>query len=106
MSDGAPEVLFLAMFDHFGETPRIEPSRRFGADALKVGGKIFASLSKGRLLIKLPPDRVGALIAAGVGERFTTGQGRGKAAWVTVAPGAADWLALAEESRAYVASLA
>ena len=105
MSDRAPEALYAALFDHFGETPRADASRRFGADALKVGGKIFASLSRGRLLVKLPPERVDALIAEGIGERFTTGPGRAKAAWVTVAPGAADWRGLAAEARAYVSGL-
>jgi hypothetical protein len=106
VTDPAPEALYQALFDRFGETPRADASRRFGADALKVRGKIFASLSKsGRLLIKLPPERVDALIAAGIGERFTTGPGRAKAAWVTIGADAADWIALAEEARAYVASL-
>jgi hypothetical protein len=107
MSDASPEALYQSLFDHFGETASAVPSRRFGADALKVNGKIFASLTRGRrLLVKLPPDRVAALIASGVGEPFTTGPGPAKAAWVTLAPTSApDWLVLAEEARAYVASL-
>ena len=38
------------------------PSKGFGSNALKVNGKIFASLSKGRLLLKLPEARVDALV--------------------------------------------
>ena len=68
-----------------------------------IDGKIFAALSKGPLLLKLPSKRVDALIENGVGERFSTGAGRPKKEWVTIAPKyAALWEGLAEEARRYV----
>ena len=57
--------------------------RGFGSNALKVDGKIFASLSHGRLLVKLPAERVKALVEAKLGEPFSTGPGRVKKEWVT-----------------------
>ena len=79
------------------------PSKGFGSNSLKVNGKIFASLTKGRLLLKLPEMRVDALIASNKGTRFSTGAGRAKREWVTVGPSSErEWLALAEEARAYV----
>jgi len=80
--------------------------RGFGSGALKVDGKIFASLSSGdRLLVKLPAVRVDALIAEGIGERFSTGPGRPKREWVTIAAAHAErWVALSDEARAFAAA--
>lgn len=36
----------------------ITTSRMFGASGLKVGGKVFALLVKGRLVVKLPRERI------------------------------------------------
>ena len=59
----------------------------FGSSALKVSGKIFAMLVKGKLAVKLPRQRVDALIASGDGERLDPGHGRLMKEWVTVEPG-------------------
>ena len=76
----------------------------FGSNALKVDGKFFASLSHGRLLLKLPAERIDALIESGIGERFSTGAGRPKREWVTIAPThAARWIELSQEARGFVA---
>jgi TfoX/Sxy family transcriptional regulator of competence genes len=79
---------------------------RFGASELQVGGKIFAMLSGGRLVVKLPRQRVDALVAAGDGERFDPRRdGRLMKEWLALAPSAdADWLPLAKEALDYVAS--
>lgn len=79
---------------------------RFGASELKVGGKIFAMLSNGRLVVKLPRARVDALVAAGQGERFDPRHdGRLMKEWLVLGPSAdADWLPLAQEALAFVAA--
>ncbi len=75
----------------------------FGSAALKVGGKIFASLSHGRLLLKLRAERVDAPIESGIGERFSTAAGRPKHEWVTITPAyAARWIELSQEARNFV----
>jgi len=80
-------------------------TQRFGATGLKIHQKLFAMLIGGRLVVKLPRQRVDALIAAGVGERFDPGHGRRMKEWVSVAPTAGvDWLALASEALAFVES--
>ncbi len=97
------DALYLALAAHYGQSPEVPRSKGFGSGALKVDGKIFAALSKGRLLLKLPKARVDALIEAGQGERFSTGPGREKKEWVTVPPTTQDeWQALAAEARAFV----
>jgi hypothetical protein len=69
---------------------------------LNANGKIFAMFVKGDLVVKLPKDRVGALVAAGVGRPFDPGHGRLMKEWISIADRAAPWVALAREARAYV----
>ncbi|HZP61349.1 MAG TPA: hypothetical protein VFB27_13590 [Opitutaceae bacterium] len=55
-------------------------------------------------MMKLPRERVDALVAAGSGTRFGPGHGRVMKEWLTVDSGAdVDRLALAEEALAFVA---
>ena len=84
--------------------PGMDGARGFGSSALKAGGSIFAMLTRGRLVVKLPRARVAGLIASGAGEPFDAGKGRPMKEWVTVAGAdGATWLALAEEALAFVA---
>lgn len=77
----------------------------FGSQGLKVGGKVFAILVKGKLVLKLPQKRVKALVASGDGEYFDPGHGRLMKEWMTVPPrGKGEWVSLAEEARNFVAS--
>jgi hypothetical protein len=79
-------------------------SSAFGATALKVGGKIFAMLVGGELVVKLPGERVKALVESGVGSPFGTG-GRVMREWVSIPhDGMADWHAVAEEACTFVES--
>ena len=97
------EAAFEAVLARHGAAGQPSRGRGFGSGALKVDGKIFASLSSGdRLLLKLPAARVEALIAEGIGERFSTGPGRPKREWVTIGSAhVARWVALSDEARAF-----
>jgi len=101
--DISAEALFRAVVDHHGAS-RPPASSGFGSGALKTGGRIFATLSRDRLLLKLPRARVEALIDADLAIRFSTGPGREKKEWALIAPSSAqEWIALSEEARAFVA---
>ena len=103
----SPEELFRTLAEHHGVDLHAPRGRGFGSNALKVEGRIFASLSHGRLLIKLPAERVKALVEAKLGAPFSTGPGRVKKEWVTVAPSSLEeWVRLSEEARRYVRSRA
>jgi hypothetical protein len=78
--------------------------RGFGADALTVGGRIFAMVSHGRIVLKLPAPRVAQLIEARDGAPFDAGKGPPMREWVTLEPKSSRrWSALAREAMAFVA---
>ena len=102
-----PEERYVALVEEFlGEQDVEQSGKGFGSDALKVRGKIFAMLSQGRLVVKLPRQRVDALVAAGEGERFDPRHdGRLMKEWLALAPSSqVEWLSLAREARAFVAA--
>jgi TfoX/Sxy family transcriptional regulator of competence genes len=76
------------LFDELRTRPDVEPTRMFGSAGLKTHGKTFAMLVKGRLVVKLPRDRVDELLAAGAGDRFDPGHGRLMREWISLAEAA------------------
>lgn len=102
---GRSRQLFAAVAAHHGAAWTPSASPKFGANALRVGGRIYVALTRSnRLLLKLAPDRVNDLLAAGRAERFESG-GRVMNGWVTLKPDDADmWIALSDEARAYAAA--
>lgn len=108
----APEERFAALVEALLGQPGVTHSsdaasgkRLFGASALKVHDKIFAMLAKGRLVVKLPRQRVDALVVSGDGERFDPGHGRVMKEWLSLEPGSAlEWLPLAQEAMNFVAA--
>ena len=105
-----PEERFKALVEEFAATPGVsipgEPGRRgFGSSALKVNDSIFAMISGGKLVLKLPRDRVETLIRAGAGTPFDAGKGRLMKEWLTVTGDDEEsWLALAREALNFVGS--
>ena len=59
----------------------------FGRGSLKYRGKIFAMLVRGSLVLKLPADRVTALITAGDGVAFDANKGTAMREWFSLAGG-------------------
>ena len=104
------EERFNVHIDEFKTVPGVsvpgEPGQRgFGSSALKVNGSIFAMVSAGRLVVKLPHDRVSTLISTGAGAPFDAGKGRPMKEWLTVTAEDQDsWLALAREALDFVGS--
>lgn len=107
-----PEERFAAVVEALRDNPGVttpsdEPQtkRGFGSSELKVHNKIFAMLSGGRLVVKLPKARVDALVAAGEGERFDPRRdGRLMKEWLSLEPAAEQaWLPLAREAMEFVA---
>lgn len=105
----APEERFAsvvaALIGRSDVTLGVAEKKRFGSSALTTGGKIFAMLVKGRLVVKLPRQRVDTLLAEGGGERFDPGHGRLMKEWLAVDLVSHErWLPLAVEAQEFVAS--
>jgi len=85
--------------------PEITESTMMGFPCLRADGQFFASVEhKGdRLVIKLPKDRVKALVAEGQGEAFAPA-GRVFKEWMAVPYALAEtWPTRMDEARAFVA---
>jgi TfoX/Sxy family transcriptional regulator of competence genes len=103
---------FKALVEAFAGDPDISPpddaiarGRKFGSNGLKVKNKIFAMLRQNRLVVKLPKERVAALVAAGQGERMVSGASREMKEWLVIDKRSTeDWTALAREACEFVAS--
>ncbi len=79
----------LDEFDRLAERylplPGVTEGTGFGGNAgLRTGGKIFAMIVRGALVVKLPRERVDALVEAGTAERFQPGTGRTMKEWAAV----------------------
>ena len=101
------EARFARLVRALADEPGVEVGggrRGFGSRTLQVRGRIFAMVSHGRLVLKLPRERVAGLIAAGAGGPFDAGKGKPLAEWLAL--GDADdatWRNLAREAADFVA---
>ena len=84
--------------------PAVGSGRGFGANALQVDGRIFAMVTDGHLVLKLPNGRVAEFIADGRGAPFDAGKGRPMKEWVGLSPGdETECAAYMREARQFVA---
>jgi hypothetical protein len=102
-----PEALFARLVKRFSADRKVTPpttkAGKFGTSALKVDGKIFAFLSHGDLVVKLPRERVDELITSETGKPFDAGRGKVMKEWVAIAPQhSRRWAKLAGDARDFV----
>ena len=78
-------------------------TRGFGSNALRFGGSIFAMYVRGNLVVKLPSERVNALVADGQAAYFSANRGRPMKEWaVLLTDDAAKWKQIAGEALQFV----
>ena len=71
----------------------------FGRSTVRYQGKIFVMLVRGRLVLKLPAQRVEELVAAGEGVHFDANKGTPMKEWLSLDPDSDQaWLPLAHEA--------
>ena len=99
-------ILVAQAFRPFSPSEAVSLAHGHRAVGLKINSKIFAMLSsKSYFVVKLPQERVDALIASGEGKRFDPGHGRLMKEWLSVESASEElWLALAKEAMEFVAS--
>jgi hypothetical protein len=104
------EDRYADLVDELVGIPGVTPPRGgggFGRSALRFQDKIFAMLVRGRLVLKLPADRAGALIAAGEGVPFDANKGTPMREWFSLDPESSlAWLPLAREALDFARSRA
>lgn len=105
-SHAQAEAAYAALACRFEDQPRVslpaDKRGKFGSNALKVDGKIFAMLVKGALAVKLSPAAVESATTAGRGEPLSMGR-RVMKEWLLVREPSQRWYAMAELARAFVA---
>jgi hypothetical protein len=105
--DRPSRARFEDLVTEFNDVDGVTPPRGgagFGRSALRYRGKIFAMHVRGALVVKLPADRVAALVAAGHGAHFDANKGTPMREWFAANPDndpAANWSALAAEALAF-----
>ena len=102
------EELFWDLVEPMYADPAVQRSTMMGLPCVRLDGRFFASLDRrsGALLVKLPRQRVGHLIAAGHGEAFAPA-GRVFREWVAIPqPDRRRWRSLLAEARDNAAAAA
>jgi hypothetical protein len=99
------DELFARLVQRFSADRSVTPPTtggKFGSAALRVDGRIFAFLSQGDLVVKLPRERVDELVASGKGKPYDARRGKVMKEWVALPPARSrSWPALADEARAF-----
>jgi hypothetical protein len=97
-----PDDRYTDLVDDLMGVAGVTPPRGgggFGRSALKFENKIFAMFVRGRLVLKLPAERVDSLVAAGDGVRFDANKGTPMREWFSLDPASKrEWLPLAHEA--------
>src|SRR5262245_37945475 len=101
---GALEVdpSFAPIVAAFANDPQVTCGKMMASVGLKVNGKIFVMMVKGKLVAKLPKPRVDDLVRSGKGEYFDPGHGRLMKEWVALAGSEPSWIELAREAYRFV----
>jgi hypothetical protein len=93
---------FASVVDAFIRRRDVTAGHMMASYGLKVNGKIFAMYGKERFVVKLPKERVDALVTDGSGERFDPGHGRRMKEWIVIRADGPDWVSLATEAYRFV----
>ncbi len=99
------EELFTQLASFYA-TPKteypVERAMLFGFDCLRINGKVFAKLHNGHLVMKLPTNRIAALVDSGQVSCYEL-RGRLMKEWAVIST-SKDIIALAEEARVFTLS--
>jgi hypothetical protein len=100
---------FEDLVDELAGSEGVTPPPRgsgFGRSALRFQGRIFAMHVRGALVLKLPAERVEALVRAGEGVHFDANKGTPMREWLSLDPGSSlPWLPLATEALDFARSV-
>ncbi|MFA5018132.1 MAG: hypothetical protein WC504_11340 [Methylobacter sp.] len=100
LSDGEKLFTTLASFYATPQTEYpVERAMLFGFDCLRINGKVFAKVHNGHLVMKLPANRITALVDSGQANSYEL-RGRLMKEWGVIST-SKDIIALADEARVF-----
>jgi hypothetical protein len=98
-----PEA-YREVIEQLRADPAVSEGQMMGMPVLKIGRKLFGGLDGDALVVKLGAERAQQLIDAGRASAFDPSRrGRVMGGWAKLEEPADDWLALAEEAKAFCA---
>jgi TfoX/Sxy family transcriptional regulator of competence genes len=90
----------------FAGDRQVTTGKMMASVGLKVNGKIFAMLVRGKFVAKLPRDRVDEIVRSGAGEYFDPRRdGRLMKEWIVLSGARPSWTELAKEAHRFVAAV-
>ena len=93
------------MIEELRADPAFAEAKMMGMPALKVGSRLFGGLFEDELVVKVGKERAAELFDTGRARPFDpSGRGRPMGGWAMIGEPSDDWLALAEEAKAFTAS--
>jgi hypothetical protein len=105
--DDQTDPRYEDLIDELMGEPGVTPpqGRGFGRSAVRFNGKIFVMFVRGRLVLKLPEDRIENLITSGHGIRFDANKGTPMREWLSLDPASDQpWSPLAREALSFARS--
>jgi len=103
VTDSAIDPRFASVVAAFARDRQVTAGKMMASVGLKVGGKIFAMMSRGRFVAKLPRERVDELVQSGAGAYFDPRRdGRLMKEWIELSGAKPSWVALAKEAHRFV----
>ena len=94
---------FAAVVAAFAQDRRVTSGKMMASVGLKLNGKIFAMIVRGKLVAKLPKERVDELVRAGLGDHYDPRHdGRLMKEWVELRGTKPSWVELAKEAHRFV----
>ena len=108
--DKSLDEIFNNIASAFIRDPKVSQVRMFGSPGLKISGKVFAFLMKGKFVLKLPKEKVDELVVAKEGKHFghmfAPGNWRPMKEWVEItSDDESVWLKLAQEAKDFVSKI-
>jgi hypothetical protein len=92
------EELWSNLKEHFLKLDEVQKQ----GESLKIKKKMFAMLSKGKYVVKLPKDRVMEILSSGEGLPYDPGNGRIMKEWVIIPEEFSDkWMDYASEAKRF-----
>ena len=104
---GETNRAFETVVRAMSRVPDVIQAKMFGCDGLKIKGRFFAVMVRGRLAVKLPESAVQEVIARKQGQQFyhIYDPSRMMKEWVSLEPNSNDWLELAREAKYFAAQM-